>query len=71
MRPGITGAAGEIDRLSAGGHSNRGGGPDADDAIAVDDDASVFDWRTAAAVDDADVVEHHRARLRRLGGRDR
>src|SRR6266540_4300165 len=64
------GTAGEIDRLGVGGRANRRGRPDADDALAFDDDAPVLDWRRAAAVDEADVLEHQSARLRGPGGRE-
>ena len=70
MRPGIT-VRPERSTVSApAGTPNRRGRPDASDAVAFDDDAAVFDRRPAAAVDDADVVEDQRARLRGLGRRD-
>ena len=70
MRPGIT-VRPERSTVSApAGTPIVAARPDAGDAVAFDDDAAVLDRRRAAAVDDADVVEDQRARLRGFGGRD-
>ena len=56
--------AGQVDGFSARRRRDRIARPDRHEAIALNDDAAMLDWRRAGAIDDAGIVEDQEARLR-------